>query len=65
MMSRESKESSSDTRRVLAVSVTTSTKRPLIGVLEWQTADGVFACEINEEIAHALSNDLDHFLSQQ
>lgn len=64
-MSSKSKESSADTRRVLAVSVTTSTKMPLTGVLEWQTADGAFACEINEEIAHALSTDLDHFLSQQ
>ena len=64
-MSRDSKQTHPDARRILAVSVTTSTKTPLVGVVEWQTTDGAFACEINEEIAHALSSDLDHFLSQQ
>jgi hypothetical protein len=64
-MSRDSKQSHPDARRILAVSVTTSTKTPLVGVVEWQTTDGAFACEINEEIAYALSSDLDHFLSQQ
>lgn len=64
-MSYDSKQIRPDAHRVLAISVTTSTKTPLIGVVEWQTADGAFICEINEEIAHALSSNLDYFLSQQ
>ncbi len=63
-MPREINDIRSDLRRAIAVSVTTSAKQPLTGVLEWQTADGAFACEINEEIAHTLSSHLDHFLSQ-
>jgi hypothetical protein len=63
-MPHEINDARPDLRKAIAISVTTSTKQPLTGVLEWQTADGAFACEINEEIAQMLSSDLDHFLSQ-
>jgi hypothetical protein len=63
-MPSDTNEKLTELSRALTVSVTTSTKTPLTGVVEWQTANGSFACEINEEIAHALSSDLDHFLSQ-
>lgn len=49
---------------ILAVSVTTFTKAPLSGEIELQTSDGMLKCAINEDIAQALANDLDRFLSQ-
>lgn len=53
-----------DPRRIIAITVTTVTKMPLTGVVELQTCDGALECEINEEIAQALSSSLDRFLSQ-
>jgi hypothetical protein len=53
-----------DPCQILAMSIRTQSKSPLIGVLELQTTDGTVQCQINEETAQLLSSDLDHFLSQ-
>jgi hypothetical protein len=63
-MSAETSSALSGSRTILAVSVTTQKKAPLIGVLKLQTADGTLECQINEEVAQMLASDLDHFLSQ-
>lgn len=63
-MSVDTPEMLADRHKILAVSVTTQTKSPLIGVLELQTTHGTMQCQINEETAQLLSSDLDHFLSQ-
>lgn len=51
-------------QRLLGSSVRTSSKSPLTGVLALQTATGFLELEIDEETAHAIRADVEHFLTQ-
>jgi hypothetical protein len=51
-------------QRLLGSSVRTSSRSPLTGILAVQTADGSVEFEIDEETAHAIRADIEHFLSQ-
>jgi hypothetical protein len=51
-------------QRLLGSSVRTSSRSPLTGILAVQTADGFVEFEIDEEMAHEIRADIEHFLSQ-
>lgn len=53
-----------DRRRVLACSIATDSRLPLIGSIQLTTADGLRSFTIDEEMAHAIRAKLEHFLSQ-
>ncbi|WP_454618764.1 hypothetical protein [Bradyrhizobium cenepequi] len=51
-------------RKIAAFSVTTNCAEPLRGIVEIDMAGTTLRFELNEDLAHSLCSDLDHFLAQ-
>ena len=51
-------------RKIAAFSVTTNCAEPLRGIVEIDVAGTTLRFELNEDLAHSLCGDLDHFLAQ-
>ncbi|MCA6107313.1 hypothetical protein [Bradyrhizobium cenepequi] len=50
--------------KIAAFSVTTNCTEPLRGIVEIEMAGTTLRFELNEELAHSLCSDLDHFLTE-
>jgi hypothetical protein len=50
--------------RITTISVLTESAEPLRGIVEIDSADAIMRFEINEDLAHGLCHDLEHFLTQ-
>jgi hypothetical protein len=53
-----------DAHRITAVSVSTIATTPLRGSIEIDTPDSTIKFELNEDIAHSICSQLEHFLTQ-
>ena len=54
-----------DTNKIIDVSVTTTTTRPLCGIVEIETTGSTMKFELTEEIALRICTDLERFLTQE
>ena len=54
-----------DTNKIIDVSVTTTTTRPLCGIVEIETTGSTMKFELTEEIALSICTDLERFLTQE
>lgn len=54
-----------DVHKIIDVSVTTTSNRPLCGIVGIETADSTVEFELTEEIALSICTGLERFLTQQ
>jgi hypothetical protein len=54
----------SSVHKIAAFSVTTNCAEPLRGIVEIDMAGTTLRFELDEDLAHSLCSDLDHFLTQ-
>jgi hypothetical protein len=53
-----------DAHKITAISISTRSMEPLRGVVAIDTVDSTLKFELNEELAHSICTQLEHFLTQ-
>lgn len=54
-----------DAHQIIDVSVSTTSTRPLCGMVEIETADSTIAFELTEETALSICTEIERFLTQK
>ena len=53
-----------DVHKIARLSISTHSTNPPRGIVEIDTANSTIRFELNEDVAHRLCTDLEHFLTQ-
>jgi hypothetical protein len=53
-----------DVQKITEVSISTNSTEPLRGIVEIDTAVSTMKFELNEDMAHSICAELEHFLTQ-
>jgi len=51
-------------QKITRLSISTHSIEPPRGIIEIETTNSILKFELNEDLAHALCTDLEHFLTQ-